>query len=56
MFISIDKRSKKGRKEYYNEKRKDWGSIKPYTRVHSPKKPYKRNKRVELEEELQSYI
>lgn len=37
MFISIDKRSKKDRKEYYNEKRKDWGSIKPYTRVHSPK-------------------
>lgn len=56
MFISVDKRNKKERKEYYSERRKTWGSIKPCTRVHSSKKPYKRNKRVEWEEELQSYV
>lgn len=56
MFVSIDKKSKKERKEYYSERRKDWGQVKPFTRVHSTKRPYKRNKRVEWEEELQSRI
>lgn len=56
MFISVDKRNKKERKEYYSERRKTWGDVKPYTRVHSSKRPYKRNKRVEWEEELQSYV
>lgn len=51
MFISLEKRSKKERKEYYKKKRSTWGDIKPYTKVRQSKKAYHRNKKVEYDEE-----
>lgn len=46
MFVPIEKRSKKQQKEYYKNKRGSWGLTKPYTKVESSGKAYKRNKKV----------
>lgn len=37
-FISVDKMSKKQRKEYFSSRRNDWGTMSPITRVVPNKK------------------
>lgn len=43
-YISIDKRSKKARKEYYSSQRTTWGQINPVTRTMPNGKAYNRQK------------
>ncbi len=43
-FISVDKMSKKARKEYYSQKRKNWGGLSPVTRCPDNPKAYNRAK------------
>lgn len=43
-FVSIDKRSKKARKEYYAKRRITWGELNPVTRSVPSGKSYNRKK------------
>lgn len=43
-YVTIDKRSKKAKKEYYTKQRGTWGEINPVTRSVSSGKAYNRNK------------
>lgn len=43
-YVSLDKRSKKARKEYYASMRNTWGDLNPATRSVPSKKTYNRNK------------
>ena len=43
-YISIDKRSKKARKEYYSSQRNTWGQVNPITRTMPSGKAYNRKK------------
>lgn len=43
-YISIDKRSKKARKEYYSNQRNIWGQVNPVTRTMPSGKAYNRQK------------
>lgn len=43
-YVSVDKRSKKARKEYYSKMRRDWGGLNPATRTAPNGKAYDRNK------------
>lgn len=49
-FITIDKRSKKAKKEYYSMQRRTWGEISPVTRTVPSGKVYSRkNNKIEWE-------
>lgn len=43
-YVSLDKRSKKAKKEYYSSMRMTWGELNPVTRTVPSKKTYNRNK------------
>ena len=43
-YVTIDKRSKKSRKEYYAGMRQTWGLLNPATRTAPNGKAYDRNK------------
>ena len=43
-YISIDKRSKKARKEYYSSQRATWGQVNPATCIMPSNKAYNRQK------------
>ena len=43
-YVSVNKRSKKARKEYYSKMRRDWGGLNPATRTAPNGKAYDRNK------------
>ena len=43
-YVTIDKRSKKARKEYYSKLRGTWGELNPVTRSVPSGKTYNRNK------------
>ena len=43
-YVSLDKRSKKAKKEYYSSMRVTWGELNPVTRTVPSKKTYNRNK------------
>lgn len=43
-YVTIDKRSKKAKKEYYSKQRGTWGEINPVTRSVPSGKAYNRNK------------
>lgn len=43
-FITVDKMSKKARKEYYSKKRNTWGEVNPTTRVMASVKTYNRKR------------
>lgn len=43
-FISVEKMSKKQKKEYYKSKRQIWEGLSPITRVVKSKKVYDRKK------------
>ena len=43
-YVSLDKRSKKARKEYYSKMRSTWGELNPVTRSVPNAKTYDRNK------------
>lgn len=43
-YVTIDKRSKKARKEYYAKQRGTWGELNPVTRSVPSGKTYNRNK------------
>ena len=43
-YVTIDKRSKKARKEYYSKQRHTWGELNPVTRSVSSEKVYNRKK------------
>lgn len=44
-YISIDKRSKKAKKEYYSSQRNSWGNLNPVTRTMPNGKAYNRKKK-----------
>lgn len=46
-FIPFDKLSKKAKKEFYDKKRKSWGTLNPVTRKPENPKAYKRSKKKE---------
>ena len=41
-FVPTNKLTKKAQKAIHNRDRRDWGDVKPYTRVHNTKKAYSR--------------
>lgn len=43
-YVSIDKRSKKAKKEYYSKQRITWGELNPATKSFSNGKAYNRKK------------
>ena len=43
-FVSLDKQSKKARKEYYSGRRRTWGDVNPVTRSVPSGKTYNRKK------------
>ena len=43
-YVTIDKRSKKAKKEYYSKLRGTWGELNPVTRSVPNGKTYNRNK------------
>ena len=43
-YISVDKRSKKARKEYYSSQRNTWGQVNPASRIMPSSKAYNRQK------------
>lgn len=43
-YVSMDKRSKKARKEYYSSLRQTWGGLNPVTRTVPNGKAYNRKK------------
>lgn len=43
-LVSIEKMSKKQRKEYYNSQRGDWNGVNPVTGIVKSKKVYDRKK------------
>ena len=43
-YVSLDKRSKKAKKEYYSKMRSTWGDINPVTRSVPSTKAYDRKK------------
>lgn len=43
-FVSLDKQSKKARKEYYSKRRGTWGDVNPVTRSMPSGKTYNRKK------------
>ena len=43
-YVPLDKRSKRGQKEYHSTKRKDWGTLNPITRRTPNLKAYNRKK------------
>ena len=43
-YVSVDKRSRKDRKEYYSGQRCTWNGFNPATRVEPGKKAYNRKK------------
>ena len=43
-YVSLDKRSKKAKKEYYSSMRSTWGEINPVTRSVPSAKAYDRKK------------
>ena len=43
-YVPLDKQSKQKRKEYYANRRKDWGGLNPVTRKPPNPKAYKRKK------------
>ena len=43
-MVSVDKMSKKARREYYAKQRKDWGSLSPVTRCPANPRAYNRAK------------
>ena len=42
-YVSLDKRSKKAKKEYYSSMRMTWGELNPVTRTVPSKQTYNRN-------------
>ena len=51
-YVTIDKRSKKARKEYYSKLRGTWGELNPVTRsvpsgkIYNRKKDKRKNRRI----------
>lgn len=43
-YVTVDKRSKKARKEYYSKQRRTWGELNPVTRSVPSGKVYNRKK------------
>ena len=43
-FVSLEKMSKRKKKEYYAARRKDWGGINPVTRTTADLKVYNRKR------------
>lgn len=43
-YVSIEKMSKKKKKEYHSSKRNNWGTVNPCTKIVSDKTKYDRNK------------
>ena len=43
-YVSLDKRSKKAKREYYSERRRTWGDLNPVTRSVPSGKVYNRKK------------
>lgn len=41
-FVPLEKMSKKGRREFYSRKRKDWKGLNPVTRTADESKKYNR--------------
>ena len=46
-YVSLDKRSKKAKREYYSERRRTWGDVNPVTRSVPSGKTYNRKKEKE---------
>lgn len=44
VYVPLDKRSKKARKEYYSNQRRTWGKLNPATRIIPSGKVYDRRK------------
>ena len=53
-YVSLDKRSKKARKEYYSSMRSTWGEINPVTRSVPSAKAYDRKKEKQKIRKLSS--
>jgi len=53
-MISLDKQSKRAQKEHHQQKRGDWGAVKPVLRVEESKKKYSR-KRLKDEDAAARY-
>ena len=43
-YVSLDKRSKKAKREFYSERRRTWGDVNPVTRSVPSGKTYNRKK------------
>ena len=43
-YVSLDKRSKKARREYYSQQRRTWGELNPVTKSVPDDKKYNRKK------------
>lgn len=48
-FVPLDKQSKRQQREFYRQRRKDWGELSPVTRVVKDKNAYRRTKIKEAE-------
>lgn len=54
-YVTIDKRSKKAKKEYYAKRRQTWGELSPVTRsvpsgkVYNRKKDKQKSRRISVE-------
>ena len=52
-YVSLDKRSKKAKREYYSERRRTWGDVNPVTRSVPSGKTYNRKKeKVKIDREF----
>ena len=48
-FVPLGKQSKRQQREFYRQRRKDWGELSPVTRVVKDKNAYRRTKIKEAE-------